>query len=99
MSRDDATPLSLTKQFDLPARTPAAMTSGTPAHSEPTPSGVALAIHPGQVLADRYEVRATSAPAAWARSSSPSTVSARKRSPSSSSSRSSWLIPRPSNGS
>jgi len=55
--RNDPSPLTLTKQLDLPARGPSSMTSGT---SEPIgmDNGVTdLGLSHGQVLADRYEIR------------------------------------------
>jgi tetratricopeptide (TPR) repeat protein len=54
--RENSSPLSLTKQLDLPARTP--ITTGLGAHAGPEAGGTAFSITPGQVLADRYEILA-----------------------------------------
>ena len=93
-------PLSLTKQLDLPARTPAPLTVGSLDPSDMPDPAIALGLTAGRILADRYEIRAhTWAPAASAPSSPRSTVSATRRLPSRSCSRISCAIPKPSSAS
>ena len=51
-------PLSLTKQLDLPARTPAPLTVGSLDPSDMPDPAIALGLTAGRILADRYEIRA-----------------------------------------
>ena len=93
-SSANPSPLSLTKQLDLPARTPAPLTVGSLDSSYMPDPAIALGLTAGRILADRYEIRATWAPAAWAPSSPRSTVSATRRLPSRSCSRISCANPK-----
>ena len=57
-SSANPSPLSLTKQLDLPARTPAPLTVGSLDSSYMPDPAIALGLTAGRILADRYEIRA-----------------------------------------